>query len=114
MIQGKNTNLKYKNKQIHVQTEFIKSKKVILTLIFDKGAIIGSKKKKLIFDGPTNKFVKKINDKLKSQHKEVLQEIKSEEKPVSVDNEESSKGENQDELMEDFLNEVFDVEEDNH
>ena len=112
MIQGKNTNLKYKNKQIHVQTEFIKSKKVILTLIFDKGAIIGSKKKKLIFDGPTNKFVKKINEKLMNQHKEVLQEIKSEEKPVSVENKRAVNNNNQDELMEDFLNEVFDVEDD--
>ncbi|TYB31026.1 MAG: hypothetical protein FXF47_06275 [Candidatus Mcinerneyibacterium aminivorans] len=113
MIQGKNTNLTYKNKKIHVQTEFIKSKKVILTLIFDKGAIIGSKKKKLIFDGPTARFVNKINDKLKRQHKEVLKEIKTTEKPDSIERKAPSE-EPKDELMENFLNEVFNVEDDNN
>lgn len=110
MIQGKNTNLNFKKKKIHVQTEFIKSKKVILTLIFDKGAIIGSKKKKLIFEGPINRFGNKINKKLQTQHKEVLKDIKISEKPESIEKRASS-SEGQDELMENFLNEVFDVEE---
>ncbi|HMA69076.1 MAG TPA: hypothetical protein VKN74_04340 [Candidatus Mcinerneyibacterium sp.] len=111
MIPGKNSNLMYENREIHIQTEFIASKKVILTLIFDKGAIVGSKKKKLIFDGETETYKEKITKKLLKQHNEVLNKIKkSHKKPSKVGNNLDTV--ENDELMENFLNEVFDVGED--
>ncbi|HHH84864.1 MAG TPA: hypothetical protein ENL15_02790 [Firmicutes bacterium] len=106
MIQGRNSDVDFKNRKVHVQTEYMPSNSTIVTLIFDNGAIIGSKKKKLIISGTPEKIEKKIEEKLVEQHKEVMLTIKNAEKDELV---QVVPSDNSEDLMNDFLKEVFGV-----
>ncbi|HDS03380.1 MAG TPA: hypothetical protein ENN72_06695 [Firmicutes bacterium] len=106
MIQGRNSDVDFKDRKVHVQTEYMPSNNTIVTLIFDNGAIIGSKKKKLIINGDPEKIVKKIEEKLVEQHKEVMSTIRNAE---SDEISQVVPTENSEDLMNDFLKEVFGV-----
>ncbi len=106
MIQGRNSDVEFKERKVHVQTEFMSNISTIVTLIFDNGAIIGSKKKKLIINGDVDKMRQKIEEKLVEQHKEIIDTIYSaghDSLPQAVS------PENSEDLMNDFLKEVFGV-----
>ncbi len=106
MIQGRNSDVIYKSRKVHVQTEFMSNINTIVTLIFDNGAIIGSKKKKLIINGDVDKMKSKIEEKLVEQHKEIISTIKTSEKDTLPEVVPQDNGED---LMNDFLKEVFGV-----
>ena len=76
MIQGRNTEIEYRGRKVHVQTQFMPTTKTIVSLIFDNGAIIGSRKKRLIFEGEPEKIKDIIEEKLVEQHKRILDERK--------------------------------------
>jgi len=76
MLIGYNTNLSYKDKIYHVQTEDSGLKNpVIVTLLYSKGAILASKKTSYahILDDPD--FKEKVMRLMKVQHKIMIKEL---------------------------------------
>ena len=78
MLVGYNTNISYKEKTYHIQTEDSgKSNPVIVTLLYSQGAILASKKtsyEQLISDPDFNEKVSKL---MKIQHKVMIKELLS-------------------------------------
>jgi len=78
MLSGYNTNVTYKGKTYHIQTEDSGLKNpVIVTLLYVKGAILTSKKTSYahIMDNPDYK--EKIKELMKQQHKTMIKELLS-------------------------------------
>jgi hypothetical protein len=76
MLIGYNTNLSYKDKIYHVQTEDSGIKNpVVVTLLYSKGAILASKKTSYahILDDPD--FKEKVMRLMKVQHKIMIKEL---------------------------------------
>ena len=113
MIQGKNSDVDFKTRKVHVQTEFMPSTKTIVTLIFDNGAIIGSRKKKLVFNGDIDTYKTTIDKKVLDQHTETIQLIKNKAAAEEASAQQAKKEEGGDELLGDYLKDVFGVEDEN-
>ena len=78
MLIGYNTNISYKDKIYHIQTEDSGLKNpVIVTLLYSKGAILASKKTSYehILDDPD--FKEKVRRLMKVQHKIMIKELLS-------------------------------------
>lgn len=76
MLIGYNTNLSYKDKIYHIQTEDSGIKNpVVVTLLYSKGAILASKKTSYahILDDPD--FKEKVMRLMKAQHKIMIKEL---------------------------------------
>jgi len=76
MLIGYNTNISYKDKIYHIQTEDSGLKNpVIVTLLYSKGAILASKKTSYehILDDPD--FKEKVRRLMKAQHKIMIKEL---------------------------------------
>jgi len=76
MLIGYNTNISYKDKIYHIQTEDSGLKNpVIVTLLYSKGAILASKKTSYehILDDPD--FKDKVRKLMKAQHKIMIKEL---------------------------------------
>jgi hypothetical protein len=76
MLIGYNTNITYKDKIYHIQTEDSGLKNpVIVTLLYSKGAILASKKTSYehILDDPD--FKEKVRRVMKAQHKIMIKEL---------------------------------------
>ena len=78
MLVGYNTNISYKEKTYHIQTEDSgKSNPVIVTLLYSQGAILASKKtgyEQFIGDPD---FKEKVSKLMKVQHKVMIKELLS-------------------------------------
>jgi hypothetical protein len=78
MLVGFNTNISYKEKTYHIQTEDSgKSNPVIITLLYSQGAILASKKtsyERFISDPD---FQEKVSKIMKIQHKVMIKELLS-------------------------------------
>jgi len=78
MLVGYNTNISYKEKTYHIQTEDSgKSNPVIITLLYSQGAILASKKtsyERFISDPD---FQEKVSKIMKVQHKVMIKELLS-------------------------------------
>jgi hypothetical protein len=76
MLVGYNTNVTYKDKIYHIQTEDSGVKNpAIVTLLYSKGAILASKKTSYahILDDPD--FKEKVRRLMKAQHKIMMKEL---------------------------------------
>jgi len=76
MLVGYNTNISYKNKIYHIQTEDNGlNNPVIVTFLYFQGAIIASKKTVYsnLIDDP--EFKDKVTRLMKKQHKEMIKEL---------------------------------------
>ncbi len=76
MLTGYNTNITYKNKLYHVQTEDSgENNPVIVSLLYYKGAILASKKTNYshLINDPD--FKNKIREMMKEQHKSLIKEL---------------------------------------
>lgn len=112
MIQGKNNDVDFRGRMIHVQTEFMPTTKTIVTLIFDNGAIIGSKKKKLVFNGDVDAYKSLIDERVKAQHQEFIKTIQEKAK-LAEEHEKRAKEEVGEEALGDYLKDVFGVDDEN-
>ncbi|MBE0426257.1 MAG: hypothetical protein IBX72_06385 [Nitrospirae bacterium] len=73
MLAGYNTNISYKDKIFHIQTEDTgKNSPVIITLLFFKGAIIASKKTSYAHIIEDADCEEKIRNMMKEQHKDMI------------------------------------------
>ena len=78
MLVGYNTNIPYKGSTYHVQTEDSGPKNpVIITLLYQKGAILASKKTGYSHLLSESDLEKKIEAMMKSQHKSMIKELLS-------------------------------------
>jgi hypothetical protein len=76
MLVGYNTNISYKGKTYHIQTEDNgQSNPMIVTLLFSKGAILASRKTSYaqIIGDPD--FMEKVTKIMKTQHKGMIKEL---------------------------------------
>lgn len=103
MIQGFNTDMKVNGTHYHVQTELVGDR--IVTLIFEEGAVIGGRKTEIlsgkIYENGT--LSDDMKAKMRKQHMEIVNEIKSRKKPSEEDRGEiKDEGEDKD-LIKNFL-----------
>lgn len=76
MLVGYNTNVPYKGKLYHVQTEDNGLKNpVIVTLLYYQGAILASKKTSYRHLVEEPDWKKKVEDMMKEQHKTLMKEL---------------------------------------
>lgn len=76
MLVGYNTNIPYKNKTYHVQTEDNgKSNPVIVTLLYSQGAILASKKTSYADIVSAHDYEHKVRELMKAQHKIMIKEL---------------------------------------
>lgn len=99
MLVGFNTNISYKNKTFHVQTEDGgPGNPVVITLLYYQGAILASKKtgySEVLNDPDRYAKVAKL---MKIQHKGVIRELLAGKYTENIDAEEENKAEKSDEL----------------
>lgn len=78
MLVGYNTNISYKDKIYHIQTEDNGlNNPVIITLLYFKGAIIASKKTNYAHLLNDQDYKEKIKIMMKEQHKDMIKELLS-------------------------------------
>jgi hypothetical protein len=78
MLVGYNTNISYKEKTYHIQTEDSgKSNPVIVTLLYSQGAILASKKTSYTDFITAPDFKEKVSKLMKIQHKVMIKELLS-------------------------------------
>jgi hypothetical protein len=78
MLVGYNTNISYKEKPYHIQTEDSgKSNPVIVTLLYSQGAILASKKTNYEHFISAPDFKEKVSKLMKIQHKVMIKELLS-------------------------------------
>lgn len=78
MLVGYNTNISYKDKVYHIQTEDSgQGNPVIVTLLYSKGAILASKKTSYEHIITAPDFQEKIRKLMKAQHKFMIKELLS-------------------------------------
>ncbi|MFZ3136903.1 MAG: hypothetical protein WA126_05865 [Thermodesulfovibrionales bacterium] len=76
MLVGYNTNIPYKDKTYHVQTEDNgKNNPVIVTLLYSKGAILASKKTSYADIVSDHDYEHKVRELMKVQHKVMIKEL---------------------------------------
>lgn len=76
MLVGYNTNIPYKDKTYHVQTEDNgKNNPVIVTLLYSKGAILASKKTSYADIVSDQDYEHKVRELMKTQHKIMIKEL---------------------------------------
>lgn len=76
MLVGYNTNIPYKDKTYHVQTEDNgKNNPVIVTLLYSKGAILASKKTSYADIVSDHDYEHKVRELMKAQHKVMIKEL---------------------------------------
>ncbi len=76
MLVGYNTNVPYKGKLYHVQTEDNGLKNpVIITLLYFKGTILASKKIGYAHLAGTPAHTEKVRELMKDQHKDMIKEL---------------------------------------
>lgn len=77
MLIGYNTNVKYKGKTYHIQTEDNgPSNPQIVTLLYYQGAILSSKKTNYTHLLGEPGFEEKLRDLMKQQHREMIIELR--------------------------------------
>jgi hypothetical protein len=73
MLVGYNTNISYKDKVYHIQTEDSgQSNPVIVTLLYSKGAILASKKTTYADVVADPDYKEKVGKMMREQHKEMI------------------------------------------
>jgi len=73
MLVGYNTNISYKDKVYHIQTEDSgRSNPVIVTLLYSKGAILASKKTTYAHVVADPDYKEKVGKMMRDQHKEMI------------------------------------------
>ena len=78
MLVGYNTNISYKDKVYHIQTEDSgQGNPVIVTLLYSKGAILASKKTSYEHIITAPDFQDKVRKLMKAQHKFMIKELLS-------------------------------------
>jgi hypothetical protein len=78
MLVGYNTNISYKEKIYHVQTEDSgQNNPVIVTLLYSKGAILTSKKTNYAHILNDVDFTEKVTKMMKAQHKLIIRDLLS-------------------------------------
>lgn len=78
MLVGYNTNISYKERTYHIQTEDSgKSNPVIVTLLYSQGAILASKKTSYTDFISAPDFKEKVSKLMKIQHKVMIKELLS-------------------------------------
>jgi hypothetical protein len=76
MLVGYNTNISYKEKGYHIQTEDNgQSNPVIVTLLYSKGAILASKKTNYAHIVAESDYKDKVREIMKEQHKGMIKEL---------------------------------------
>ena len=76
MLVGYNTNIPYKEKTYHVQTEDNgKKNPVIVTLLYSQGAILASKKTSYADIVSDHDYEHKVRELMKAQHKVMIKEL---------------------------------------
>jgi hypothetical protein len=76
MLVGYNTNIPYKDKTYHVQTEDNgKNNPVIVTLLYSQGAILASKKTSYADIVSDHDYEHKVRELMKAQHKVMIKEL---------------------------------------
>jgi hypothetical protein len=76
MLVGYNTNVPYKGRLYHVQTEDNGLKNpVIITLLYFKGTILASKKISYAHLAGTPAHAEKVRELMKDQHKDMIKEL---------------------------------------
>jgi hypothetical protein len=76
MLVGYNTNIPYKDKTYHVQTEDNgKNNPVIVTLLYSQGAILASKKTSYADIVSDHDYEHKVRELMKTQHKVMIKEL---------------------------------------
>ena len=76
MLVGYNTNIPYKEKTYHVQTEDNgKNNPVIVTLLYSQGAILASKKTSYADIISEPDYERKVRELMKAQHKVMIKEL---------------------------------------
>jgi len=76
MLVGYNTNIPYKDKTYHVQTEDNgKNNPVIVTLLYSQGAILASKKTSYADIISEPDYERKVRELMKAQHKVMIKEL---------------------------------------
>ncbi len=76
MLVGYNTNISYKEKVYHIQTEDNgQSNPVIVTLLYSKGAILASKKTNYAHIVAEPAYKDKVREIMKEQHKGMIKEL---------------------------------------
>lgn len=76
MLSGLNTDIQYKGKTYHVQTEDGGAQSpVITTLLFDGGAIFASRKRSYKDSLPPESSADAVREMMKEQHKEMMKEL---------------------------------------
>jgi hypothetical protein len=76
MLVGYNTNIPYKDKTYHVQTEDNgKNNPVIVTLLYSQGAILASKKTSYADIISEPDYEPKVRELMKAQHKVMIKEL---------------------------------------
>jgi hypothetical protein len=76
MLVGYNTNISYKEKGYHIQTEDNgQSNPVIVTLLYSKGAILASKKTSYAHIVAEPDYKDKVREIMKDQHKGMIKEL---------------------------------------
>ncbi|MEW6584016.1 MAG: hypothetical protein AB1442_00220 [Nitrospirota bacterium] len=78
MLVGYNTNISFKDKVYHVQTEDSgRNNPVIVTLLYSKGAILASKKTSYTDIAGDRDFEDKVRLIMKEQHKNMIKDLLS-------------------------------------
>ncbi|NWF75757.1 MAG: hypothetical protein HXY53_04130 [Nitrospirae bacterium] len=76
MLTGYNTNIAYKNKVYHIQTEDSgQNNPVIVSLLYFQGAILASKKTSYAHLLNDTNFRTKVREMMKEQHKTMIKEL---------------------------------------
>ncbi len=76
MLVGYNTNISYKEKGYHIQTEDNgQSNPVIVTLLYSKGAILASKKTSYAHIVAEPDYKDRVREIMKEQHKGMIKEL---------------------------------------
>ena len=76
MLVGYNTNISYKKKVYHVQTEDSgQDNPVIITLLYHQGAILASKKTSYAHLLNEPEFKEKVRKMMQEQHKQMIREL---------------------------------------
>jgi hypothetical protein len=76
MLVGYNTNISYKGKTYHIQTEDSgQSNPMIVTLLFSKGAILASRRTNYAHITGDPDYMEKVAKIMKAQHKGMIKEL---------------------------------------
>jgi hypothetical protein len=82
-VPGLNSSLEFMGKQLHVQTERIGYPTPrIVTEVFSNGRVVFSMKSEIPVEGPESQESAKIEDRMRTQHLQTIQEIEEKQKRI--------------------------------